>query len=206
MKTRALLIATITVGLAWMGHAQDSELGRAALATDMVPHSLTEAEAQGAAHPRAAANNSAAFSPVAGTAERKCVDAEGLTFVRSGDFVAGSFTIPARDEGWTTHRSHKLPWEPSQVTSGVPLVVRAARVDEPGDTRVFGPFSLVRGVDPATGVQSAGQGYASAIRLPSAGRWLLIATAGPNWGCYLVTVSPSGTGSRRIRKRLTSRR
>jgi hypothetical protein len=34
-----------------------------------------------------------------------------------------------------------------------PLVVRAARVDEPGDTRVLGPLSFVGGVDPATSSQ-----------------------------------------------------
>jgi len=61
-------------------------------------------------------------------------------------------------------------------TPRVPLVVKATRLDAAAAGRVYG-------VD----ILNAPR-YPSGVFLPEAGRWMMVATAGDAWGCFVVAV------------------
>jgi hypothetical protein len=145
------------------------EAGRAATDADSVPRSIAEAESPGA--------------HTAHTAERKCFAATGYNPARSGDISARGFDI--YNDLWTIGYG-KIAWETPNATPGAapaPLMtVRATRLDPPGATRVFD----VHAVEQSTAGNTLF--YPSGIHLPTSGTWMLVATAGPNWGCFLHTV------------------
>jgi hypothetical protein len=165
-------------------------VARAAQPADSVPSSISVAEAEGSRWPRAARNNGASPAPgitVGGTSERKCVDVDRVNVARSGDFVAGPFQ--RYNEIWSQGYG-KLWWEPA-VLSGrdtLPLTVRVTRLDAPGTAAVFSQPFLAHGVAPPSNTRTSPDFYPSGIHVATAGRWLFVATAGPNWGCYVLTV------------------
>jgi len=65
------------------------------------------------------------------------------------------------------------------------LLVRGARLGAPGDTiRYEQPDDAW----PTSGLKSDSF-FPSGITIPHAGRWLLIATAGDDWGCFILTAA-----------------
>jgi hypothetical protein len=122
-----------------------------------------------------------------GTAERKCVEFppnvdskwafHHPVSRRSGEFETGVL-ISALKAG----QSGRVLWNPLHNPQPVKaaLIVRGTRLDQPEITSRF-VSSQVR----------AHQEYAlypTRFSLPSAGRWLLIATSANDWGCFIVTV------------------
>jgi hypothetical protein len=169
-------------------HAQSSQsLGRSAVGSDSVPLSVREAESKGDRSPRAIRNNVDSLSReiVGGTGDRRCVDVDKMNIVRSGDFVAGPFS--SYNDEWRGGYG-KIWWQPAVVAApSAPLTVSAARLDAVAETRVFEQPTLAYTID-HSGKRTGAQFYPSGFRVPSRGRWLLVASAGENWGCFIVTV------------------
>lgn len=131
---------------------------------------------------------------VPGTAERECVTVNpllgktgGLGAIRSGQFVAGPF--PAYVGGWNPRADLKLWFAPLHTRRMPGLEVKATLLGEPGKALV------VRRTGFAWGDQRAPRDSARAIdtrfypgtmRLPGAGTWRLVASSGPDWGCFEV--------------------
>lgn len=140
------------------------------------------AEAEGRAWPRTMAPSSQPLRAetrfLHGPAPRSCVGAFSRGPLRSGEFeIGGQIGGDAVLTGATTA---KVWWVPQHPSRGEPLILRAARLDAPADTFRIAIESWA----------SAGPDghwfYSSGTPLPRAGRWLFVATAGPDWGCFVL--------------------
>jgi hypothetical protein len=171
-----------------------------------VRETIAAAEAEGATYPRGPIreHGPAAFAgkPI-GTAERKCTSGPstavaagklaGFDFsytpmgIRSGDFVIAGQIGAGRPP--SAGRQSKISWLPyhNPHEHSTPLVVRGARLGHPGDT--------IRYTQPEhawpRGQSETEVFFPSGIELPRPGRWLLIAAAGDDWGCFILTARAS---------------
>jgi hypothetical protein len=151
--------------------------------------SVAAAERDGAtfrrSRPDVSTQASLATRPFAGTTQRKCVDAASaynIGGLRSGDIVArGRFGVQA---GLRAARASKILWLPLHGRADqldTPLLLRTVRLGQPPDSTRQTVARLVR---------SHGEvGYPSSVIFPASGEWLLIATAGDDWGCFVLTVA-----------------
>jgi len=117
-----------------------------------------------------------------GTEQRKCVDVERHEIVRSGEFVAGDFRRYI--DQWRPNmpsNEGKIWWVPLHQDKMGGLKVRAFSLDDSTVNRMY-YFPM------AASSREGRQFYPSGIPLPTAGRWRLVATSGPDWGCFDVTV------------------
>ena len=118
-----------------------------------------------------------------GITERNCAQVGEHATVRSGEFVAGDFQ--AYRAGWRPNLpadQGKLWWAPLHTDmSG--LTLYATLLDDPAVSRVY-QFGA------AAGSNANGSFYPSAVPLPQPGRWRIVATAGPDWGCFDLAVGP----------------
>ncbi|MCA9720835.1 MAG: GNAT family N-acetyltransferase, partial [Gemmatimonadetes bacterium] len=188
LRYRILLAVALLCTLPAVAPAQAEWLGRAPTAADAMPATTAEAEVEGARHPRATPNNVMESAPgvtIAGTTERRCVPAD-RDVVRSGDFVAGPFAW--YNEVW--HQGYgKMWWQPSEMPPVAPtLIVRATRLDAPAEGRVYETSEVAQPSGPRESAWTRIRFYPTGIRLPTVGRWLLVATAGNNWGCVVHEV------------------
>ena len=142
---------------------------------------IAAAEAEGATHPRAP---SATADPVR-TCTRIRPDQivfpttrEGQPYVQSGDFDAVSISF-----GWDqTYEQAKMPlrpWYPDAIGTG--LLIRVIRIDAPGS----GPSFSLPGLNARIPDRSY-EFFASWPRFPTPGTWMMIVTAGVNWGCFVL--------------------
>jgi hypothetical protein len=174
---------------------------------------VAKAEAEGAAFPRlpqprhVPRSFSTRADPLSGTslavlgrgastghenegAVRQCVVGHDIGPVRSGEFVIGGNLGGA--EAMTSGRIGKVWWVPlHQGAEMPPLVVRGRSLTTPSDTMRFTTSTVAesgrdRGPLPADVPREFF--FPSGITIPQAGRWLLLATSGANWGCFLLTV------------------
>jgi hypothetical protein len=152
-----------------------------------IPRSTSQAEAEGAAfaHANGASQPNFMTRAVAGTNERKCIapavgDSLQAGALRSGNFIVrGSL---AGEFGPHAGRARKFLWIPlhSVEAAPTPLVIRAAAATSPDTVRATFPGP----------VHSHGQyGYPSTLEFPSPGRWIVVATSGDDWGCFLLDVA-----------------
>jgi hypothetical protein len=183
---RMLLTLTLTAALASTGEAQNIWLGRPAVAADSVAQSVLEAEERGSHHPPAGTNNAGQYPNAhTGTHERKCVNADADS-KRSGNFVAGPLLL--YNDIWRQGYG-KLWWHPNEMPSERPvLIVQATRLDEAAESRVFEAKQIAWPSGPNESEATSIKFYPTGIRLPTVGRWMMVATAGNNWGCFLLTV------------------
>jgi hypothetical protein len=167
------------------------------LISSATPTSIQTAEQEGATFPHADKEPpppSFQADQIIGSAERKCVEIPvGLVpaWRKSGEFTVGGEigALWAGQEG-------KVPWGPfhDPARIGATLVVRGSRLDEPGITSRFvssnygWPIKELRQPARDSVVDREHAFYPSGFSLPSAGRWLLVATSGSDWGCFIVTV------------------
>ncbi len=114
----------------------------------------------------------------AGTSDRKCVETSGHNILRSGEFVAANFaSLPTSEEiqrwGW-----NKLVWirlHPA-ANDSESLVVRAKRLGQPVQSIAF------RYPVPHSTAITA---FPTIVPLFDRGRWMLVATSGSDWGCFV---------------------
>jgi hypothetical protein len=152
------------------------------------PHTLAEAEAEGAAYPHVTST-----LPVDRPA-RTCVTIrpDQIVFsttrgdphayrVRSGDFDAPSISF-----GWgDTYEQAKMPLRPLHPgVIGAGLWIRLIRLDPPGEGPTFALDSLNRSYP----------FFPSWPKFPTPGKWMMLVTAGANWGCFVLD-RPIKTGS-----------
>lgn len=144
----------------------------------------TEANAEGAVFSRLSTGTSA------DTAPRVCVTTYEIGPARSGEFTIGGNLagLSAMNAG----RQGKVWWAPLHNARNMPpLVVRGRSLTAPQDTVRF-TSAQVAWPSGASGrpVPEAERKYffPSGITIPQPGRWLVIATSGSNWGCFILTV------------------
>jgi hypothetical protein len=157
-----------------------------------VRETIADAEAEGATFPHGPPreHTSTIFARQSpGTVERKCVNGASTDMpwqpmqIRSGDFVIGGQVgagVPLN-----VGRQSKVWWVPYHDPFEFPskLLVRGARLGAPGDTIRYEQPDYAW---PSPGVKTDSF-FPSGITIPRAGRWLLIATAGDDWGCFILS-------------------
>jgi hypothetical protein len=152
----------------------------------------TTAEAQIAAAEKAAA----AFPSAPGAPPRTCtiLKPEQIVFpggrdsptafdLRSGDFVARSISF-----GWDkTYEQSKIPLTPRNLDPRQTHVrVDLTRIDPAGESRTdqFPMRNDTAGVP---------RFYGATPVFSTPGRWMIVATVGTNWGCYVIDRPTKGT-------------
>ena len=153
--------------------------------------SVAAAEAEAASYPQAPPPRVTTFNlrhDFPGSAERTCVEVgedAADQGIRSGEFVAGNLGSFTKHWG-TAAETGKVWWKPLHTLdiSESGLTVRATLLDDPAITRVYHNDGIGYG---------SGRFYPSLISLPRHGRWMLVATSGPDWGCFIVTLRPKVT-------------
>ena len=91
--------------------------------------------------------------------------------------------------GLKAGRAHKILWLPlhNPYEFRDTLLIRAVRVDSPADSfRLSVPHWAYPG---RAHMQESG--FPSEVRFPTAGNWIVIATAGSDWGCFVLPVAPA---------------
>jgi hypothetical protein len=143
---------------------------------------IAEAEAAGAKHPRVKTPD---------PYPRKCnfIRPEQIVFpagkatdpyIWSGDFDAVSISF-----GWdTTYEQAKMPLRvlyPNAIGNG--LKINLVRLDPPEN--VYAPPFELNGFNAST-IGSGEKFFASWPKFPTPGKWMMIMTAGSNWGCFVL--------------------
>lgn len=114
-----------------------------------------------------------------GAAPRTCVGAVSIGPLRSGELLVGG-EIGGAVAVKGSARPAKVWWMPKYPVRNDSLVVRAALLGSPADT-----MRIVMTTWSSSGPNTGPWAYPSATRLPKSGRWLVVATSGPNWGCFV---------------------
>ena len=151
---------------------------------------IASVEAEGARHVRRAATNlPPSFKSSSGTAERVCVIGDEMGPVRSGDFLIGGHlggSVATRGG-----RQGKVWWIPLHNTEKMPpLVVRGRKLTAPTDTFRF-TTSVVAYPNSQGSLPALRREYffPSGITIPTTGTWVIVATSGANWGCFVLTTT-----------------
>jgi hypothetical protein len=133
--------------------------------------------------------------PLSGTVERRCVappptgpgDPGSELPLRSGEFlVRGGWA--GEHGGLMATRPNKFSWLPVHNPLDHPnaLLIRAARVGHPDEDALREATSYWG--YPGHGREHEGA-FMNGIIFPKAGTWLVVATAGSDWGCFLFRVA-----------------
>jgi hypothetical protein len=160
-----------------------------------IPPTIREAEAEGAGRPHEStevpSQSDFIDSRFAGTAERRCVSDVAYPSFPNGSLRSGDFILRAGwggPLGFQAGKGRKVGWAPlhGSPSHKPPLVVRAARIGNPADSvrfRIDGLAHDGRRPEPL-------YAYVSEVSLPTAGQWVILATAGNDWGCFVLDVAP----------------
>lgn len=131
-----------------------------------------------------------------GTAERECVRVNRLLgetvrngAVRSGEIVAGPFQHFVR--GWHPRIENKL-WVAPLHTSRMPgATIERIPLDGQPSVAAVGYEDVAwfaEEAPPNSDKARSTSFYPGGLRLPEPGRWRLVVTSGPDWGCFEVEV------------------
>jgi hypothetical protein len=160
-----------------------------------VPARVTSPEAQIAAAEKAAASMPGV---TANTPPRKCYILKPEQIVLPGasdnpasfDLASGDFVARSVSFGWDkTYEIGKIPLTPRHLDPSVKVRLDLSRLDASAETRAV-HFPMVN-------VEKGGpMFYATASQFPTPGRWMVVATAGANWGCFVFDRPVKATPSR----------
>lgn len=144
---------------------------------------IAQIEADGRAFPRDDSVHVAReYVTTAGTSLRECVQMPPDTVVarRSGEFVVGGMMDLA------TGRRAKVWWKPLNSSVQMQLLVRGRRLGLPADTLRFESADVTGTRDSRT-LEWIPEimFFPSGFSLPSPGTWVVVATSGRNWGCFV---------------------
>jgi hypothetical protein len=186
MKSRALTLGLLLAATAARGQTLHIPAG------SNESEIRANAEADGIAFQRAAA--SLALQPGLNRSEaiggRNCVTGFETGPAHSGEFLIGGML--AGHHSMLSGREGKVWWQPSYGRLDMPpLLVRGRNLNNPSDTVRFESARLAWQVNPDRSpvpVEQRDYFFPSGITIPTPGRWLLIATSGVNWGCFILTV------------------
>jgi hypothetical protein len=117
--------------------------------------------------------------PSDNTPERNCVEGFDIRPIRSGEFVIGG-NLGGDVAMMHGDRGGKVWWLPMHQQTAGRLVVRGTRLGDRGDT--------IRYVTSNVAFNSGGRFFPSGIAVPDLGRWLMVATSGTDWGCFILSV------------------
>lgn len=156
-----------------------------------VPPSIAKAEAEGAgfAHADPATSVQSVFAlPFGGSSDRRCGRMPSTPLPngswRSSDFIIRA--VVSYSLGLQAGKGHKILWIPlhGATLRGTPLLLRAVRVGHPADSLRLSFVGLARANEAAGPLY----GYPTAVLFPSAGQWVVVATAKDDWGCFVLDV------------------
>ena len=160
------------------------------------PTQVMSAEAQIAAAEKAAA---ALPGVTANTPPRKCYILKPEQIVLPGysknpvsfDLSSGDFVARSISFGWDrAYEYGKIPLTPRHLDPSIKVRLDLTRIDPSGETRTY-QHQMVN-------VTQGGMFYATMSHFPTPGRWMVVATAGANWGCFVfdrpVKATSSGAG------------
>lgn len=157
-----------------------------AFVTNARPRTIAAAEAEGAGYPRVEADTRSGSNAPARTC--MLIKSDHIVFPTSkGGFdpslLSGDFSAVSISFGWDkTYELAKVPFEvrhPEAIGAG--LWLRLIRLDPPGDA----PPLALPGFNAFT--MNSHQGFfATFPTFPTPGKWMMIATAGANWGCFVL--------------------
>jgi len=145
--------------------------------------SLRIAEAEGERWPTASGTSTQPedsrtrllFTP----APRVCVEAVSRGPIRTGEFLVGG-QMGGEAAVNSALRVAKVWWMPKFPIRNDSIMIRATRLGFPSDTLRF--------LDAPSG--SGGRAgpwfFTVPFRMLKSGRWLVVATSGPNWGCVIL--------------------
>ena len=147
---------------------------------------IRDAEEQGEGYPTAQAPDGRApvfREPSPGVTTRECVTVSDEGPTRSGEVVTQVLYLNEDEKAGKL--GAKMPWATLHLQNEyfarqgeVPgVVVRVASLGEPSKIKTY-KFSRT------AGFAEMGVSYPSYVRLPGEGPWRLIATSGPDWGCF----------------------
>ena len=160
-----------------------------------VPARVTSPEAQIAAAEKAGASLPGV---TANTPPRKCYILKPEQIVLPGasnnpasfDLASGDFVARSVSFGWDkTYEIGKIPLTPGHPDPAIKVRLDLTRIDPSGETRTL-QYQMVN-------VNSGhSMFYATASQFPTPGRWMVVATAGANWGCFVFDRPVKATPSR----------
>lgn len=149
---------------------------------------IRDAEDEGRAH--AAAPPPERRTPVfssssPGSSGRECVALPANGVRRSGEFATDLLYL--RDEEGPGGWGAKMPWSPLHLREEYfanegdvrGVTVRVASLRAPREIRT-------QRFERTSGFKELGLAYPSYVRLPGEGPWRMVATSGPDWGCFDV--------------------
>ena len=125
-----------------------------------------------------------------GTSERKCVAGGGLGPLRSGEFIIGGELSgkDPRDKG--KRIAPKIWWSPLHHGPKMELLVRARRLESSGEYRYVGVTVAYGSGGPGQQVPESEREYffPSGIEFLHSGKWVIVATRGSDWGCFVLSM------------------
>ncbi len=129
-------------------------------------------------------------SETQGTAERRCVSGSGPGPLRSGQFVIGGELSGKDPQDPRKRVAPKIWWSPLHHESKMELLVRARRVETSGEYRFQGNTVAYGSAGPNQDVPVGQREYffPSGIEFLHSGKWVVIATQGSDWGCFILTM------------------
>ena len=154
------------------------------------PSSIEQAEAEGELY-RGGYDEDDLSEPSAeltwepGSGASECVPVIDGGRTRSADWVLDA----ASDEAATLYPLNAEALIPEPREAAAPLVIRAAKVD---GTR----FHLLMPPPRWSNQASEPLSYPLPLKLPVEGTWVVLPTAGPNWGCFLFEVTSESKAPR----------